>query len=212
MNAIQNNTSRNAVLNSVKLGSMHAFFGLILLTFFNPAFSADNALLDALNNAEINLDAVEVSGKRTVSNVKKQLDRAQFRQFRLFNKLVVDGEYRIICRKVGRTGTFQRERECRPSFIKQIGRADQSDANSATYTDMRGARSRNYRPIDMLGTMSSLARTSDDQRKFTRLYAMMLEHGAENEELGNLIIRANELRLLYQELVKQNYYDLREKN
>lgn len=200
-------------MGSISISKHHTFqkrsscFLIILLLFFPflAATSAEDDLL-ALLNQEVNLDEISVSGKRSVSNVKRKLDRAQYEQFKLFNKLVDDEEFLIICRRVGKTGTFLRERQCRPGFIKQTGRIGQSDSTSANYTDMRSANFRAYRPMDLLGTMSSLARDSQDQRNFNRLYELMIELGSKDENLGNAIIRAHHLRLLHQELVKQEYF------
>ena len=89
------------------------------LVFFLITLSTVNSAeidLVALLNQQVNIDEISVSGKRTVSNVKRKLDRAQYEQFKLFNKLVEEEDFLIICRRVGKTGTFIRARECRPSL------------------------------------------------------------------------------------------------
>lgn len=166
--------------------------------------AADSSLLARLSQ-DIDPDDVAVDGQRTLSNVERQLELAHNHQYKLFNKLVEDKQYRIICRKMAKTGTFLRQRQCRPRFIRRSRAASQPDANSVTFTDLRGAPSTAYRPVDLLEGMGSLAANREESKKFDRLNDLMLALGDQHPELGEAILRVHHLNRLYKALARQRY-------
>jgi hypothetical protein len=93
-----------------------ALFGCLLLAGSQAALAGTVAPKSA-NKAEL-LDEVIINArKEKLSKLTHELEKSQDRFFEAYNQINTVREYQVHCSEVTHTGTWIRDRECKPQFI-----------------------------------------------------------------------------------------------
>ena len=66
------------------------------------------------------IEEIQVVETKTLSQLRREVTRAENRQFELFNSLVDDREYEIICRRMETTRNHVKTRVCQPRFMQTL--------------------------------------------------------------------------------------------
>ncbi len=180
----------------------------IIILFLLPAlstFSAELSLVEALEQ-EVEIEEISIPGRRTMSNVNRLIERAEDVQFDLFNDLVEDKEFQILCQKITQTGTFVSERDCEPRFMKTARKEDGLASKAGNRITLTGSRYSNAPAVYVVYNKSNRALNNQETNKFEQLDQFMIELGSENEALGNAILEAHRLRAVLKEITRERFW------
>jgi hypothetical protein len=186
----------------------------IFIVFLIPAlpiYSAELSLEEALQQ-EIPIEQITITGQRTLANVRRLIERAEDSQFDLFNDLVEDKEFQILCQKITQTGTFITERDCEPRFMKTARREDGQASEAGNRITLTGNRYGNAPAIYVTDNKSNRALSAQEAAKFEQLDQLLIEIGSENEALGNAILEAHRLRAVLKEITRKQFWEKRSRN
>mgnify|MGYP005652986587 CR=1 FL=1 len=170
-----------------------------------PVYSAEPSLEEALEQ-EVEIEQITITGRRTMSNVTRLIERAEDVQFDLFNDLVEDKEFQILCQKITQTGTFIKERDCEPRFMKTARREDGLASKAGNRITLTGSRYSNAPAVYVVDNRSNRELDQQEAKQFEKLDQLMIELGSENEALGNAILEAHRLRAVLKELTREQFW------
>jgi hypothetical protein len=181
-----------------------SIFILFLLPVL-PVYSAELSLVEALEE-EVEIEEISITGRRTMSNVNRLIERAENVQFDLFNDLVEDKEFQIMCQKITQTGTFISERDCEPRFMKTARKEDGLASKAGNRITLTGSRYSNAPAVYVVDNRSNRELDQQEAKQFEKLDQLMIELGSENEALGNAILEAHRLRAVLKELTREQFW------
>ena len=181
-----------------------SIFILFLLPVL-PVYSAELSLVEALEE-EVEIEEISITGRRTMSNVNRLIERAENVQFDLFNDLVEDKEFQIMCQKITQTGTFLSERDCEPRFMKTARKEDGLASKAGNRITLTGSRYSNAPAVYVVDNRSNRELDQQEAKQFEKLDQLMIELGSENEALGNAILEAHRLRAVLKELTREQFW------
>ena len=181
-----------------------SIFILFLLPVL-PVYSAELSLVEALEE-EVEIEEISITGRRTMSNVNRLIERAEDVQFDLFNDLVEDKEFQIMCQKITQTGTFISERDCEPRFMKTARKEDGLASKAGNRITLTGSRYSNAPAVYVVDNRSNRELDQQEAKQFEKLDQLMIELGSENEALGNAILEAHRLRAVLKELTREQFW------
>ena len=172
-----------------------------------PVYSAELSLEEALQQ-EVPIEEITITGPRTLANARRQIERAEDIQFDLFNDLVEDNEFMIVCQKITQTGSFITERDCEPRFMKTARREDGQASSPSIRRTILGPSHYVY----VVDNKSNRELNDQEAAKFDQLDQLMIELGSENEALGNAILEAHRLRAVLKEITREQFWEKRSRN
>jgi len=80
-------------------------------------------------------ERIEVLGSKPKSYFRKEMIKAEDSFYDLYNQLTTNNDFKAKCRKVLTTGSFIKNRECKPNFVNTM----RSTTNAETLQDMSSA-------------------------------------------------------------------------
>lgn len=90
---------------------------LTFLLFVMPLPGFMVGVIFAAEDSSIPVEEIQVVEKRSLSQLRREITKAEDRQFDLFNSYVDDREFEIICRRMKTTRNHVKSRVCQPRFM-----------------------------------------------------------------------------------------------
>ncbi len=150
-------------------------------------------------------EEIVVTGERTLSGLRFQMDRAQDDIYRLFNQLLDDSRFKINCNTESSTGSYILQRKCEPAFLAN----ERARYAAQTVAAWRSGEDPSLPPTLAMEMALATGRVSDEDLKFdmTDQYEKMNQHMYElamsNTELQQALLKLAALQADYVSLEEQ---------
>lgn len=168
-----------------------------LFTSFVLIVSVSNSSFAAESESGLPVEEIQVVEQRSLGQLRRDITRAENEQFDLFNSLVDDREYQIICRRMESTRNHVKTRVCQPRFMQtRIRKARLNDnMREQNFPGTRGAPSIVHGA--MIKAPSYIALRKEELDKYLRLEEKFVALVGRHDELAEAV---EEVRTL-----KENY-------
>lgn len=150
-------------------------------------------------------EEIVVTGERTLSGLRFQMDRAQDDIYRLFNQLLDDSKYKINCITESSTGSYILQRKCEPAFLAN----ERARYAAQTVAAWRSGEDPALPPTLAMEMALATGRVSDDDLKFDMsaqyedLNQHMYELAMSNPELQQALLKLAALQADYVSMEEQ---------
>lgn len=179
------------MVSSLVSKSLFASFVLIV--------SVSNSSFAAENESGLPVEEIQITEQRSLGQLRRDITRAENEQFDLFNSLVDDREYQIICRRMESTRNHVKTRVCQPRFMQtRIRKArDNGSIREQNFPGTRGAPSVVHGA--MIKAPSYIALRKEELDKYLRLEEKFIALVGRHDELAEAVEEVRTLKENYAE-------------